>query len=639
MYLMKLDEKDLESILSKFELDRRIHYAKNYFLLESNYPLIFKEIENMCHSQIEKNELCFELDLEEMEFLFALKRFDLSNLFRLVDNLNADSHLLSFVNYLPNEFISIFEDNKYACSCGHSTFFGKFVDKINKFSKSENYELYNPINTNSKLKKINKSYQDELNTINKDQVYYTLDNFFLENNLLSDLLKPKFLHSKPIDIETYLKSEQFKSLQGSEFYELFKKSQILVDERHHDLNLLYSFYDKIDSYLEDITKFYFNEFFSSFLNIGNMIPIKDKEYRFIRSFLTSNIVDNYSSISDLESDIETLIKLNYKPFDKFKSILDYGAITNLSELIDCASISLDNYEVVKKLVSGGWSDNYLVYSELSTDELPIKRFLKIVDKKTKGNSSMDSLVEKLGGIEATIEKFTHEENYVNLVTLSKKRVSPNFGYTPLPAFCGLQKLMVNDVETSGLLYDFIEGETLDKSFKKANSLDEQLSLLSKAAYSLNYLHQKKFTHNDIKPDNFMVDLDADVLILDLAFSRIAESYSSILGSRTYTAPERIIGGQKPTEKADQYSFGIMVYELLTGKPPLTYELANGNREEFSRLVYEKKITPKNILDVRSGLNPKLAEIVMKCISYDPKDRYVSMQEVENELIALSKVIK
>ena len=368
----------------------------------------------------------------------------------------------------------------------------------------------------------------------------------------------------------------------------------------------------------------------------NYLPVDDGAYLLINK-LKPEMLSKYSSPDKLYDDLWKVYGLNRSQLMNAYKLLNDNLIDNINELVDCASISIERYDVVKKLASGGWSDNYLIIKHNNSSKLPVRRFLKIVDKKIHNNSNVERIISSFGGLENTLEKLESEEEYVNDATSNPSEDNfKNFQYRPLPNCYGLSNLTIRGISKKGIIYDFIDGETCDKYLTKELVLFEKLDLLSKVAYSLNYIHQKGFTHNDIKPDNFMVGKNGRVYLLDLAFSRLTESHYTIRGVGTYTAPERIKGGASPTEVADQYSFGVLAYQLLTGELPLTYSDTKGDKKLFSKRVNSGKLLPKNILDIKTDLPKEIGELVMKCLSYNPKDRYKSMQEVEDEFISLRR---
>ncbi len=98
------------------------------------------------------------------------------------------------------------------------------------------------------------------------------------------------------------------------------------------------------------------------------------------------------------------------------------------------------------------------------------------------------------------------------------------------------------------------------------------TIITNAALGLQYLHEQGWVHRDIKPDNFLVTEDGDVKLIDFALaqrirtglSRLFGGRTKVQGTRSYMAPEQI-RGKALDGRTDMYSFGCMLYELLSGK--------------------------------------------------------------------------
>ncbi|MBT3813891.1 protein kinase [Candidatus Woesearchaeota archaeon] len=319
--------------------------------------------------------------------------------------------------------------------------------------------------------------------------------------------------------------------------------------------------------------------------------------------------------------------------DCLDAILKQGRFSSVKELGECASIQLPHHYVIKKHASGGWSQVYLIIDKGETDE----DFIKVL-KVPKNNIDMNKdpnvkkIIEKNSSIENTLKAIAEEEKRINSKTSNTSNDNfPNFEYRPLPQF---HESYVGNNGIPLLIYEFIRGETLEDHFEEERPLEEKLDVLTRTAYSLNYIHQKGFTHNDIKKDNFMrSEVNDRVYLLDLGLSRVTESDSSIRGKRAYAAPERITGQSNPSEEADQYSFGVMAYEILTGELPIDFGETEEEKAEMVIKVRDGEVLPDYEL-LRERVPSQLAEIIEICLSYDPKDRYGSMQEVEDQLWAL-----
>ena len=145
--------------------------------------------------------------------------------------------------------------------------------------------------------------------------------------------------------------------------------------------------------------------------------------------------------------------------------------------------------------------------------------------------------------------------------------------------------------TNGLAFlamEFLAGETLRERLERGQRLPigESLRIARQIASALHAAHQRQVVHRDIKPDNIMLVPDPDlpsgerVKILDFGISKIADSLGAepvrtrsdlLMGTPTYMAPEQCRGAKHVTDKSDVYSLGIILYQMLAGKPPFVGE--------------------------------------------------------------------
>jgi len=318
-------------------------------------------------------------------------------------------------------------------------------------------------------------------------------------------------------------------------------------------------------------------------------------------------------------------------------ILSAGLAKDIEEVADCCEIQIPGYVALKKLTHGGWSNSYkLMKKDQSNDKFA--RFLKIPFKHVSG--SKDEL-KHFGSLDAMIAE---EQKIVEeLGNTGMLQYSPNFHYLPLPSFKFHVDLNIENKPTKGLVYEFIDGKNLQQIIKQnPYGLPEKkfLDIAIRAAYALSFVHKNFGTHNDVKPDNFMISSNGHVYILDLAFSRIPSYKGSLRASRHYTAPERILGNVSPTEYSDMYSFGVVLYELLTGQKPFTFEGTKEEKQKQMELFHSGKIKPKPIDGSR--FSRKVIGLIMDCLEYDPEctfrgsynRAYRSMQSVENALVRI-----
>ncbi len=156
--------------------------------------------------------------------------------------------------------------------------------------------------------------------------------------------------------------------------------------------------------------------------------------------------------------------------------------------------------------------------------------------------------------------------------------------------------------------------------------------LRHAAEGLAYFHSHGWIHRDIKPDNFLVNDQGDVKLIDFALAakrkgalaRLFGGRGKIQGTRSYMSPEQI-RGQALDARADVYSFGCMVHELLTGKPPYTGTSTNDLLTKHLR----SPIPP--VTAANRNVSEEFSALVRAMLAKKPEDRPQSMDDVLSEI--------
>jgi serine/threonine protein kinase len=155
----------------------------------------------------------------------------------------------------------------------------------------------------------------------------------------------------------------------------------------------------------------------------------------------------------------------------------------------------------------------------------------------------------------------------------------------------------SDGELKFLVMEYIDGQTLEERILRSErhrlSIEEVLPIAEPVAAGLDYAHSRKppVFHRDLKPSNVMIDKEGQVKLLDFGIAReMKDSYTSVTGKEDtagtllYMSPEQV-RGKRPTAAMDIYSFGVVCYECLSGRPPfhtgeLTYQILNEQPERL-----------------------------------------------------------
>lgn len=193
---------------------------------------------------------------------------------------------------------------------------------------------------------------------------------------------------------------------------------------------------------------------------------------------------------------------------------------------------------------------------------------------------------------------------------------------------------VNDRNNPFIIMEYFRSSNLKLQIMRGESVNLRPRLrrvLRQFCQALGHLHSKGWVHRDIKPDNLLVNSSAEVRLIDFAIAvRSATGFAKFFvrkvkpaGTRSYMSPEQILG--VPLDgRADIYSFGVMLYEFLSGRLPFT---GNSGRE----LLQKHLRADAPLLGKETGTDPALAEYVRRMMAKDPKDRPASIDEVERDL--------
>jgi eukaryotic-like serine/threonine-protein kinase len=188
-----------------------------------------------------------------------------------------------------------------------------------------------------------------------------------------------------------------------------------------------------------------------------------------------------------------------------------------------------------------------------------------------------------------------------------------------------------DGDTKFIVMEFIEGRTLADFLATGGkpSTNQAIDLAQRVAQALSAAHAQGIVHRDIKPANVMVTRDGSLKVMDFGIARMstdvtAPQTSSVLGTPTYLSPEQA-QGQPVDARSDIYSLGILLYELLVGRPPFT---GDSPVAIAYKQVNEAPIPP-------SQLNPdvpaSLDAVVMKALAKNPANRYQTAESFSEDL--------
>jgi TolB-like protein/Tfp pilus assembly protein PilF/predicted Ser/Thr protein kinase len=179
----------------------------------------------------------------------------------------------------------------------------------------------------------------------------------------------------------------------------------------------------------------------------------------------------------------------------------------------------------------------------------------------------------------------------------------------------------------------IEGGQLDAILKRRPMpIRCAVELIVKLARTVEYAHEHSILHRDIKPGNILLDGKGEPHLTDFGLARLVETESTVtrtmevLGTPSYMAPEQAVGNNAAISKVtDVYGLGAVLYQLLTGQPPL----AGGTTYETIKLVLDTD--PRQPRQLNPKIDRDLSTICLKCLEKDPKRRYASALALAEDL--------
>ena len=233
-------------------------------------------------------------------------------------------------------------------------------------------------------------------------------------------------------------------------------------------------------------------------------------------------------------------------------------------------------------------------------------------------------LDRLVAIKVLKEEFASDENFVSKFKMEAQAAArlshPNI-------------VNVYDVVDEGDLHyivmELIEGITLKNYIEKKGFLEnkEAIGIAIQVAQGIAAAHEQHIIHRDIKPQNMIISKDGTVKVADFGIARAVSSQTmnaTAVGSVHYISPEQARGGYCD-ERSDIYSFGITLYEMVTGRVPFEGD----NTVAVALAHLEEAVTPP------SQLNPMvsrgLEEIILKCTQKKPDRRYPSIGDVITDL--------
>ena len=178
-----------------------------------------------------------------------------------------------------------------------------------------------------------------------------------------------------------------------------------------------------------------------------------------------------------------------------------------------------------------------------------------------------------------------------------------------------------------IVMEYVEGITLKEYIEQQGRLGikETVHFTMQILRALQHAHDKGIVHRDIKPQNIMLLSNGNIKVTDFGIARFSYSDTktmtdSAIGSVHYISPEQA-RGDATDDRADIYSVGVVMYEMLTGQLPFQSD------NSVSVAIMQLQIDPVKPREINSSIPEGLEQITMRAMQKNPKDRYQSAAEM------------
>jgi serine/threonine protein kinase/tetratricopeptide (TPR) repeat protein len=263
------------------------------------------------------------------------------------------------------------------------------------------------------------------------------------------------------------------------------------------------------------------------------------------------------------------------------------------------SVVAGRYEIIEELGKGGMGKVY-----------------KVEDTKVKEEVALKLIKSEIAADKKIIERFTNE------LRTARKIGHRNVGR------------MYDIGEEKGSHYitmEYVAGQDLKGLIRQSKRLavPTAVTIAKEICDGLAEAHRLGVVHRDLKPSNIMIDKEGAARIMDFGIARTVKEKGItgsgvMIGTPEYMSPEQV-EGKEADQRADIYSLGIILYEMLTGRLPFEADTP------FAVGIKHKSEIPKNPRELNTQIPDELSGLILKCLEKEKNKRYQSAGDVRSEL--------
>ncbi len=271
--------------------------------------------------------------------------------------------------------------------------------------------------------------------------------------------------------------------------------------------------------------------------------------------------------------------------------------------------SIGRYHIIEQIGEGGMATVYKAYDT----HLDRNVAVKIIRKEIFGPAVLERVIQRFEREGKALAKLSNS-HIVHVYDFGEYEGSPY------------------------LVMEYVDAGTLKSMIGKPLAWQDAVKILIPVAKALGYAHQRSIIHRDVKPSNILINSEGEPLLTDFGIAKLLEGEDGNtltgagvgIGTPEYMAPEQGIGAKDVDSRADIYSLGVVLYELLTGQKPYTAETPMA---VVVMQVHDPLPDPRQFV---SGLSDAVVNVLFRALAKKVEDRFKNAGELSTALENLLK---
>ena len=371
--------------------------------------------------------------------------------------------------------------------------------------------------------------------------------------------------------------------------------------------------------------------------------IIDRFTKAIRSGNTPSLSSFVNEFPDLESEIRELLPLVSMVEGAGKDSADHSQPER-----ERLPPKIDGYRIIQEIGRGGMGVVYeaeqlsprrrvaIKVLSFSTDRLARERFRREADSAAQLQHANVIPVFEVGQTAADviyysmqlIEGFALDQIRDQLSSFRSTAPNRNSLSDIARSLIDTRRVNASNGSSLQLRRSFVQIDSRSKEQEASTYYHNVAAIIAQVAEAVDYSHAKGIIHRDIKPSNVLIDKTGQVWVSDFGLAKFEDDdltrTGDIVGSVRYMSPERFEG--KCDERADIYSLGVTLYELLTLQPPFS----SPDKLQIIQQICSRDPIAPSVIDRRIPID--LETIVLKAMSKEPERRYSTAGELAQDLM-------